>query len=339
MFVELIEKLRRRHDLTEHEASEAMGEIMSGHVAPAQISGMLIALSMKGECSDEIVGFARAMRSHGVRVHASRGDVFDTCGTGGDGMQTFNVSSLSALVLAACGVSVAKHGNRSISSKCGSADLFEALGVNVAAEPKIVERCLTNVGLAFFFAPTFHPAMRHAAPVRRDLAVRTAFNLLGPLTNPAGANRQIIGVPGPEHTGLLASALSRLGSKRAWVVHSADGLDEISIGAHTKVSECYEGSVHTFYLHPSDFGIETSDLSDVQVANLKESVDESRKVLEGSLGSARDFVLVNAAAGLLVSENVSSLAEGVQMASSVLDNGDVTKKLSDLVECSQESVK
>jgi anthranilate phosphoribosyltransferase len=339
MFVELIEKLRRRHDLTEHEASEAMGEIMSGRVTPAQISGMLIALSMKGECLDEIVGFARAMRSHGVRVLASLGDVFDTCGTGGDGMQTFNVSSLSALVLAACGVSVAKHGNRSISSKCGSADLFEALGVNITAEPKIVERCLTNVGLAFFFAPTFHPAMRHAAQVRRDLAVRTVFNLLGPLTNPAEANRQIIGVPGPEHTGLLASALLRLGSKKSWVVHSADGLDEISIGGHTKVSECYKGIVHTFYLHPSDFGIATSDLSNVQVANLKESVGESRKVLEGSLGPARDFVLVNAAAGLLVSEHVSSLTEGVQMAGSVLDNGDVTKKLSDLVECSQESEK
>ena len=338
MLVELIEKLRRRHDLTEDEAAAAMGEIMEGRSSPAQIAGLLIALSMKGERPHEIVGLARAMRAHAVQLTASLDDVFDTCGTGGDGMHTFNVSSLAALVLAACGVRVAKHGNRSVSSRCGSADLFEALGVNVAAPPDVTEHCLAHVGLAFFFAPTFHPAMRHAAQVRRDLAIRTAFNLLGPLTNPAGASRQIVGVPGPEYTDLLASALAQLGSERAWVVHSADGLDEISIGGHTKVSECRGGTVHTFYLHPADFGIATASLTGLQVADPEASVALASGVLAGSRGPARDVVLANAAAGLLVAERVSSLAEGVQMGAAALDDGRVTAKLEELTECSRRSV-
>ena len=181
--------------------------------------------------------------------------MFDTCGTGGDRAHTFNVSTVAALVLAACGVRVAKHGNRSVSSRCGSADLFEALGVNVAAEPAVVERCLEEAGIAFFFAPTFHPSMRHAGPTRRELGVRTAFNLLGPLTNPAGAARQLVGVPRPELTELVARSLALLGSERAWVVHGADGLDEISTGGYTKVSECRDGEVNTFYLHPTDIGL------------------------------------------------------------------------------------
>ena len=229
---------------------------MDGKAQPSQIAGLLMALAMKGERPAEVVGFAQTMRDEGdAAVAATIAPVFDTCGTGGDRAHTFNVSTVAALVLAACGVRVAKHGNRSVSSRCGSADLFEALGVNVAAEPAVVERCLADAGIAFFFAPTFHPSMRHAGPARKELGVRTAFNLLGPLTNPAGAARQLVGVPRPELTELVARSLALLGSERAWVVHGADGLDEISTGGYTKVSECRDGEVNTFYLHPTDIGL------------------------------------------------------------------------------------
>ena len=211
MFADLIEKLRDRRDLTEAEATGAMVEIMEGRATPAQIAGLLIGLSMKGEKSEEIVGLARTMRAQAVSLSRSFDGVFDTCGTGGDRLQTFNVSSMAALTIAACGVRVAKHGNRSVSSSCGSADLFEALGVDLSASVAVVERCLADVGIAFFFAPSFHPSMRYAAPTRRELGVRTAFNLLGPLTNPAGVRRQIVGVPGPESTDLVARSLGRLG--------------------------------------------------------------------------------------------------------------------------------
>jgi anthranilate phosphoribosyltransferase len=255
MFPGLIDKLQRRVDLSVGEASSAMEAIMDGQAQPSQIAGFLIGLAMKGERPDEIVGLARTMRARAARLSRSFDPVFDTCGTGGDGAGTFNVSTVAALVLAACGVRVAKHGNRSASSRCGSADLFEALGVNVAAPPAVVERCLEQAGIGFLFAPTFHPSMRHAAPTRRELGVRTAFNLLGPLTNPAGAKRQLVGVPRPELTELVARSLAQLGAERAWVVHGADGLDEISTTGYTKVSECRDGSVNTFYLHPGDVGL------------------------------------------------------------------------------------
>src|SRR6185503_7549203 len=244
MFPHLIEKLGRHEDLTMDEASAAMAEVMEGHAAPAQIAGLLIGLAMKGERPAEIVGLAKTMRAHAVPLSNRAGKneaVFDTCGTGGDRSGTFNISSCAAIVVAACGVKVAKHGNRSVSSRSGSADVFEALGVKVTAAPAVVERCLAEAGIGFFFAPTFHPSMRHAAQARRELGVRTAFNLLGPLTNPAGATRQLVGVPRPEFTELLARALMLLGSERAWVVHGADGIDEISTAGYTKISECRGG--------------------------------------------------------------------------------------------------
>jgi anthranilate phosphoribosyltransferase len=227
MFAPLLEKLHRRHDLTADEASAAMAEIMDGRAQPAQIAGFLVALGMKGERPEEIVGLARAMRARATTLSKPYAPVFDTCGTGGDRAHTFNVSTVAAVVVAACDLKVAKHGNRSVSSRCGSADLLEALGVNISAPPAVVERCLDEAGIAFFFAPVFHPSMRHAAPTRKDLGIRTAFNLLGPLTNPAGASRQLVGVPRPELTELVARSLGLLGSERAWVVHGADGLDEI----------------------------------------------------------------------------------------------------------------
>src|SRR6266550_3415429 len=255
MFAALIEKLIRHEDLTSDEAARAMVEVMEGRAPPAQIAGLLVGLAMKGERPAEIVGLARTMRAHAVQVSRRFDRVFDTCGTGGDGSGTFNISTCAALVVAACGVRVAKHGNRAASSLCGSADVFEALGVRVTAPPAVVERCLDEAGIGFFFAQTFHPSMKHAAVARRELGVRTAFNLLGPLTNPAGATRQLVGVPRPEFTELLARALLMLGAERAWVVHGADGIDEISTTGYTKVSECRNGSVNTFYLHPADVGV------------------------------------------------------------------------------------
>lgn len=337
MFTGLVEKLRERRDLTEGEATAAMTEIMTGRATPSQIAALLVGLSMKGERPAEIVGLARTMRAAAVGFMHPYDDVFDTCGTGGDGLHTFNVSSISALVLSACGVRVAKHGNRSVSSSCGSADLFEGLGVNVTATPATVEHCLAETGIAFLYAPTFHPAMKHAAPTRRDLGIRTVFNLLGPLTNPAGATRQVIGVPRPDYTDLIADVLAQLGSKRAWVVHGADGLDEISIGGYTKVSEYFEGSVHTFYVHPSDFGVRPGRIDEARVRGLEDGLTMARSVLEGDEGIPRRFVVVNAAAGLFVSGQVSSLPEGVKMATDALDSGAVAAKLTALVAASQET--
>ena len=334
MFAPLIEKLQRREDLTADEAAGAMGEIMDGRAQPAQIAGLLIALAMKGERPAEIVGLARAMRARAVTLSRPFNDAFDTCGTGGDRAHTFNVSTVAAFVVAGSGVRVAKHGNRSVSSRCGSADLLEALGVNISAPPPVVERCLTEAGIAFFFAPTFHPSMRHAAPTRRELGVRTAFNLLGPLTNPAGASRQLVGVPRPELTELVARSLALLGSERAWVVHGADGLDEISTTGYTKISECRGGSVNTFYLHPSDIGITKSTPESLKGGEAKENAGIAQAVLAGQPGAPRDMVLLNAAASLLIAGAVDDLASGISRAASSLDGGHAQAALDRLVELS-----
>ncbi len=321
MFSALIEKLQRRQDLSMDEASRAMEEIMEGRAQPAQIAGLLIGLSMKGERPAEIVGLARTMRARATPLSRHHAPVFDTCGTGGDRAHTFNVSTVSALVLAACGVRVAKHGNRSVSSRCGSADLFEALGVQIAAEPAVVERCLDEAGIAFFFAPTFHPSMRHAGPTRKELGVRTAFNLLGPLTNPAGASRQLVGVPRPELTELVARSLALLGSERAWVVHGADGLDEISTTGYTKVSECRGGAVNTFYVHPADFGLPKAVPAQLVGGEASDNAAIARRVLNGETGAPRDIVLLNAAACLLIAERVGSIEEGIEQAAAAIDEG------------------
>jgi anthranilate phosphoribosyltransferase len=334
VFRGLIEKLGRREDLTTDEAAEAMAVIMRGEAAPAQIAGLLIGLSMKGERPAELVGFARTMRAEAVSLSARVDEVFDTCGTGGDGAGTFNISTAAAIVVAACGVRVAKHGNRSVSSRCGSADVLEALGVNVSATPAMVERCLTDVGMAFFFAPTFHPAMRHAGQARRDLGVRTAFNLLGPLTNPAGALRQVVGVPRPELTELLARALLLLGSQRAWVVHGSDGLDELSTTGHTKVSECRAGSVQTFYVHPSDYGLAKSSVAALKGGDAAENARVIRDVFDGTPGPARNVVLLNAGAALFVAGQAATVTEGIQRAASAIDQGKARTVLAALVHAS-----
>jgi anthranilate phosphoribosyltransferase len=329
VFAQLLEKLGRREDLTTAEAAEAMAVIMRGEAAPAQIAGFLIGLSMKGERPAELVGLASTMRANAVRV-TTPDDVFDTCGTGGDRSGTFNISTAAAVVVAAAGVPVAKHGNRSVSSRCGSADVLEALGVAITAPPSVVERSLRDVGIAFFFAPTFHPAMRHVAPTRRDLGVRTAFNLLGPLTNPAHPRRQLVGVPRPEFTELIARALLLLGAERAWVVHGADGLDELSTTGYTKVSECRDGAVQTFYVHPSDFGLSKSSVDALKGGDGPANARRIREVLDGQPGPARDVVLLNAGAALFIAGRARSVREGLDSARDAIDSGRARERLAAL---------
>ena len=327
----LIEKLLRHEDLTSDEAAAAMAEIFEGRAAEAQIAALLIGLAMKGERPSEIVGLARTMRVNAVKLTRSYDRVFDTCGTGGDRSGTFNISSCAALVVAACGVKVAKHGNRSVSSQCGSADVFEALGVRITAAPATVERCLAEANIGFFFAPTFHPSMRHAGPTRKALGVRTAFNLLGPLTNPAGAVRQLVGVPRSEFTELIARALLLLGSERAWVVHGADGIDEISTTGYTKISECRSGSVNTFYLHPADVGLPKAPLGALQGGDADENARIIERILAGERGPARDVVLLNAGAALFIAGAAASVKEGIVIAAGAIDRGDARQTLQRLV--------
>jgi anthranilate phosphoribosyltransferase len=308
-----------------------MGLIMDGQAQPSQIAGVLMALALKGERPDELVGFARAMRARAVALPSPAGEVFDTCGTGGDGAQTFNVSTAAALVMAGAGVTIAKHGNRAVSSRCGSADVFEALGVRLDAPPDRVVEAL-GAGIAFFFAPAWHPSMRHAGPTRKELGVRTAFNLLGPLTNPAGATRQIVGVSRPEHTALLARALGALGTTRAWVVHGAGGLDELSTLGHTKVSELRNKSVRTFYVHPADVSLPTASVDQLSGGTAADNAAIIEDLLQGAGGPRRDVVLLNAGAGLLVSGRAGSLAEGIRQAAASIDDGGARRALDRLRE-------
>jgi anthranilate phosphoribosyltransferase len=330
MFPVWLEQMRRHEDLSREAASEAMTAIMDGQAQPAHIAGFLMALALKGERPKEMVGFATAMRGRAQQLPNPVGTVFDTCGTGGDGLHTFNVSTAAALVIAGAGVRVAKHGNRAASSKCGSADVFEALGVDLEAPARRVVESLERAGLGFFFAPVWHPSMRHAGPTRRALGVRTAFNLLGPLTNPAGAKRQLVGVSRPEHTELVARALGDLGAERAWVVHGAGGLDEISTLGHTKVSELRAGTVNTFYVHPADVGVRTGTLGDLAGGTAAENAAIVERLLAGEDGPRRDVVLLNAGAALLVAGRADSLADGIANANESIASGRARRVLETL---------
>ena len=321
MFADLLETLRRHEDLTTAEAAGAMARIMDGEAQPAHMAALLMALALKGERPAEMVGFARTMRARATPLPRPVADVFDTCGTGGDGAHTFNVSTAAAIVLAGAGVRVAKHGNRAVSSRSGSADVFEALGVRLDAPPERVVTALEQANLAFFFAPMWHPSMKHAGATRKDLGVRTAFNLLGPLTNPAGARRQLVGVSRPEHTELVARALGALGVERAWVVHGAGGLDEISTLGHTKVSELVNDTVNTFYVHPSDVGVPSSAREALAGGTAAENAAMVERLLDGERGARRDVVLLNAAAAMLVAGRASSLKNGLDLAADSVDSG------------------
>jgi len=309
-----------------------MHQVMSGELSPAQISGLLIALRIKGESIDEIAAAASVMRELSTKVHVNESrHLIDTCGTGGDGIQTFNVSTTSAFIAAAAGAKVAKHGGRSVSSVCGSADVLECLGVNVNQTPEQVANCINKIGLGFMFAPNHHSAMKHAAPVRRELGIRTMFNLLGPLTNPAHAKNQLLGVFSANLTGKLAHVLKQLGSEHVMVVCGADGMDEISFTGDTYVAELKNGSVQEYTVNPKQFGMALHDLASIKVSDAQQSKAMLLDVLSGKTGAARDIVLLNAGAAIYVAGLTPSLQDGIISAAEMLDSGKALQKLQDLV--------
>ncbi|HEV3473462.1 MAG TPA: anthranilate phosphoribosyltransferase, partial [Actinomycetota bacterium] len=297
-------------DLSEEQATAAMTEIMEGAATPAQVAGFVVALRAKGETADELTGLVRAMRAFSDKVEVS-GDVLDTCGTGGDRAGTFNVSTAAALVCAGAGVKVAKHGNRAASSRCGSADVLEALGVRIDLPPDDVAECIATVGIGFCFAPVFHPAMRHAAAPRKELGVATIFNFLGPLTNPAGATRQALGVADPRMVDLMVDTLGRLGSKHVIAFHGSDGLDELSISGPSQVVELKQGAVRRWWLDPEEFGIAAAPVEALAGGTADENARAIRTVLGGEAGPKRDVVALNAAAGLLAAGRAHDVAAGL----------------------------
>jgi anthranilate phosphoribosyltransferase len=347
IITESVRRLVDRRDLSRIEAAAAMDAIMSGAATNAQIAAFLTALRMKGETVEELIGFAQVMRQKVVRIR-TRGDevaaltgtdremLIDTCGTGGDATGTFNVSTATAFVVAGAGLRVAKHGNRSVSSLCGSADVVEALGINLELPPPRVSRCLDEVGLGFLYAPLLHTAMKHVMPARREMGIRTVFNMLGPLTNPAGANAQIIGVYAAALTEPLARVLAELGTVRAFVVHGADNLDEISNTGESQLSEVRDGTVRTFTVRPEDFGMPRAAIADLRGGDREQNAQIIRALLEGEPGPRRDIVLMNAAAALVAGGRARDLKDGVGLAAQSIDSGAARDKLQALVALSQQ---
>jgi anthranilate phosphoribosyltransferase len=327
MIKEVISEVIEKKDLSEEEAVGVMNEIMNGEATPAQIAAFLTALRLKGETVEEITGFTRVMREKVTRVKVEEKVIVDTCGTGGDGTHTFNISTIAAFVVVGVGLVVAKHGNRSVSSKCGSADLLEALGVKIDADVKKVERCFKEVGMGFLFAPLLHGAMKYAIGPRREIGIRTVFNILGPLTNPAGANAQVLGVYAPELTKTLAGVLRNLGSKRAFLVHGLDGLDEITLTGKTKVSELKEGEITNYFISPEDFGMKTCKIEDLKGGTVEENVGIALDILKGERGPKRDTVLLNAASAIVAGGKTKDLAEGIKKAAESIDSGKALEKL------------
>lgn len=345
MIQEALEKIVAREDLSRVEAEAAMEQILGGRASDVQIAALLTGLRIKGETVDELVGFATAMRRHAVpimavRMRSAEEALVDTCGTGGDASGTFNVSTAAAFVVAGVGVRVAKHGNRSISSRCGSADVLENLGVRIDLRPERVAQAIDEVGIGFLFAPAVHAATRHAMAARRELKMRTVFNLLGPLTNPAGVSAQVVGVPQANLTELMAAALGELGVQRAMVVHGVDGLDEISISGETWVSELRDGTVRNYTVKPEDFGLHRAPLEKIRGGDAKQNSEVIHKILGRSLlyrehGPHREIVLANAAAALVVAGRAADFAAGVRMAKESIDTGAAREKLEALVAFSQ----
>jgi anthranilate phosphoribosyltransferase len=312
-----------------------MRMIMTGEATPAQIGGFLIGLRMKGETVDEIAAAAGVMRELATRVNVKGDHLVDTCGTGGDAASTFNISTASAFVVAAADGQVAKHGNRSVSSKCGSADVLEAAGVNLELDPEQVAHCIEQVGVGFMFAPKHHSAMKHAIGPRREMGVRTIFNVLGPLTNPAGAPNQVLGVFSDQLLVPLAEVLQKLGSKHVLVVHAEDGMDEISIGAPTHVAELKDGKISSYTITPEQFELSTSDISQLKVETAEESLAMIRGVLNNQAGPARDIVVLNAGAAIYAADLVPSLEAGIKRAADVIAEGSAATKLDELIKLSQ----
>ena len=319
--------------LGEDEAAAAMAEIMEGAATPAQIAGFVVALRAKGETTDEIVGLVRTMRAYAQSVDVE-GDLLDTCGTGGDRTGTFNVSTAAAIVCAGAGVKVAKHGNRAASSRCGSADVLEALGVRIDLPPAGVARCIEQVGIGFCFAPIFHSAMRHAGPPRKELGIATIFNFLGPMTNPAGATRQALGVADPAMVDGMVETLGRLGSRHVVAFHGDEGLDELSLSGPSRVVELKNGAINRWTLDPSDLGVEPAPLEAVAGGAAEENAATIRAVLRGDRGPRRDIVALNAAAGLLAADRVDGIEGGLAVASEAIDSGAAADTLDSLVRIS-----
>jgi len=332
VLTETLAKVVGGREIDDREAEAAMAEIMRGEATQAQIGAFLVALRMRGETVQEIEGFARAMRDNCIRIRSRHRDLVDTCGTGGDALDTFNISTGAALVAAAAGVPIAKHGNRSVSSECGSADVLMELGVRIDLEPEQVEACLDEVGIGFLFAPALHPAMKHAIGPRRELGLRTVFNILGPLTSPAGAERQLLGVFDAELTEMMAETLGRLGSKHALVVHGLDGLDELSTLGPTQVSELRGGEVSTYTVEPEQFGLPRATAEDLAGGDPDQSAQVLVEAISGEGSARRDIVLLNAGAAIYVGGKADDIAEGVSIAAATVDTGAATGKLAALRE-------
>ena len=333
---EAIAKVIEGADLSRGEMTDAMNQIMSGEATDAQIGAFLIALRVKGECVDEIAGAASVMREKATPIATRHDVIVDTCGTGGDHSGTFNISTAAAFVAAGAGLCVAKHGNRAATSQCGSADVLGALGVNIEASPETVSRCLDDVGIGFLFAISLHGAMKYAIGPRREIGARTIFNALGPLSNPAGATRQVVGVYSPALTETLAGVLGTLGAERAFVVHGSDGLDEMTLTGPTRVSELKNGSVSTYDVLPGDFGLMQAPADALKGGDADYNAEITRSILNGEEGPRRDIVLLNAAAAIVAGDKARDLNEGVQIAAEVIDSGKALEKLEGLVAASQE---
>ena len=332
MIKEAIDKVIRGADLTELQAREVFGEIMSGKATSAQIGALIAALRIKGETVEEITGAAKVMREKSLKIHTgSVKAAVDTCGTGGSGKNTFNISTTAAFVAAGCGLKVAKHGNRSASSRCGSADVLEALGVNIDASPDIVAKCIRRIGIGFLYAPLFHKAMKHAIQPRREIGTRTIFNLLGPLSNPADVPYQVVGVYDARLTETIAGVLKKLGSRRALVVHGMDNMDEITITGRTKVSELNKGRIRTYYLTPEKFGLKKARPKDIKGGTAEENAGILLSILKGEKGPGRNVVLMNASAALVAAGKARGFRQGMEMAADSVDSGMAMDKLKQLI--------
>ena len=331
MIREEINKVLDGVDLSTDESNHVIDLIMSGKVSHIQIAAFLTALRQKGETSDEIIGAARAMRDKVVRINHHQETLFDNCGTGGDGAGTFNISTTTSFVLAGCGLAIGKHGNRSVSSQCGSADVLQALGVDISLTPEQVGLCIDKIGIGFMFAPAFHPAMKEVVPVRKELGFRTIFNLLGPMTNPAFATHQMIGVFSGMYTSLLADAAGELGIKRVGVVYNQCGIDEITTAGPNKINFVFNGTREEILFDPEDYDFKKCTIKDLAGGNAEENAAITRSILSGEQGPKRDTVLLNSAIGLLIAEKVSDVKEGIERAAEAIDSGKATDKLDKLI--------
>ena len=334
MIRESIDTVVSGQSLSMEDASLVMREIMEGEATPAQLGAFLTALALKGETTQEIAGMAKVMREMALQVKVD-GELIDTVGTGGDGKNTFNISTATAFVAAGAGLKVAKHGNRAASGSCGSADVLEALGVQIELSPEAVAQCVNEVGVGFMFAPVFHPAMRYAGPVRREIGIRTVFNILGPLTNPAGAQTQLLGVAFPELGGIMAEVLGFLGSHHAMIVHGHGGLDEISLSGDTSVWEVRGGEVEEWTLHVEDTGLPETPIEAIRGGTKEENAATMRRVFQGEPGPIRDMVLLNSAGVLMVGDNAESIRKGVEMSAGIIDSGAALAKLDQMIEVTQ----